>query len=128
VLFGVPIPPIVLTSIGLIGVSTSGVALFVAGTSIAAHQVMFNTEVFANCALKMVAQPALYFVLATIFRVIQPYASEGFLLTLLPSGPVSLLLAVRYKAYISEAGSTLAFTTIALLVTLPVDIYLVGAK
>jgi predicted permease len=70
----------------------------------------------------------LYFVLATIFRVIQPYASEGFLLTLLPSGPVSLLLAVRYKAYISEAGSTLAFTTIALLVTLPVDIYLVGAK
>jgi predicted permease len=46
----------------------------------------------------------------------------------LPSGPIGLQLAVRYKTYVSEAGSTLALTTITLVVTLPIGIYLIGAR
>jgi malonate transporter and related proteins len=128
VLAGVPVSPIVTSTLGLIGAASSGAALFVAGAAIAAHKVRLNTEIFTNIALKMLAQPALYFALAMIFRVIQPYANEGFLLTLLPSGPIGLQLAVRYKTYVSEAGSTLALTTIALVVTLPIGIYLIGAR
>ena len=101
---------------------------YVAGAAISAHQVRLNTGIFTNIALKMLAQPALYFALAIIFHVIQPYANEGFLLTLLPSGPIGLQLAVRYKTYVSEAGSTLALTTLALVVTLPIGIYLIGAR
>jgi malonate transporter len=128
VLVGVPVSPIVTSTLGLIGAASSGAALFVAGTAIAAHKVRLNTEIFTNIALKMLAQPALYFALAMIFRVIQPYANEGFLLTLLPSGAIGLQLAVRYKTYVSEAGSTLALTTLALIVTLPIGIYLIGAR
>lgn len=128
VLVGVPVLPIVTSTLGLIGAASSGAALFVAGAAIAAHRVRLNTEVFTSIALKMLAQPALYFALAMIFRVIAPYANEGFLLTLLPSGPIALQLAVRYKTYVSEAGSTLALTTIALVVTLPIGIYLIGPR
>ena len=128
VLVGVPVSPIVTSTLGLIGAAASGAALFVAGAAIAAHKVRLNTETFTSIALKMLAQPALYFALAMLFRMIQPYANEGFLLTLLPSGPIALQLAVRYKAYVSEAGSTLALTTIALIVTLPIGIYLIGAR
>jgi len=128
VLVGVPVSPIVTSTLGLIGAASSGAALFVAGAAIAAHRVRLNTEIFTNIALKMLAQPALYFALAMIFRVILPYANEGFLLTLLPSGPIGLQLAVRYKTYVSEAGSTLALTMIALVVTLPIGIYLIGAR
>jgi len=128
VLVGVPALPIVTSTLGLIGAASSGAALFVAGAAIAANKVQLNTEVGTNVALKILAQPALYFALAVIFRVIQPYANEGFLLTLLPSGPIGLQLAIRYRTYVSEAGSTLALTTIALLVTLPVGIYLIGAR
>jgi malonate transporter and related proteins len=128
VLVGVPVSPIVTSTLGLIGAASSGAALFVAGAAISAHQVRLNTGIFTNIALKMLAQPALYFALAIIFHVIQPYANEGFLLTLLPSGPIGLQLAVRYKTYVSEAGSTLALTTLALVVTLPIGIYLIGAR
>jgi malonate transporter len=128
VLVGVPVSPLVTSTLGLIGAASSGAALFVAGAAIAAHKVRFNTGIFTNIALKMLAQPALYFALAMIFRVIQPYANEGFLLTLLPSGAIGLQLAVRYNTYISEAGSTLALTTLALVVTLPLGIYLIGAR
>jgi malonate transporter and related proteins len=128
VLARAPFSPIVTSTLGLIGAASSGAALFVAGAAIAAHKIRLNTEIVANVALKMLAQPALYFALAMILRVIQPYANEGFLLTLLPSGPIALQLAVRYKTYVSEAGSTLALTTIALVVTLPIGIYLIGAR
>jgi malonate transporter and related proteins len=128
VLAGVPVSPIVTSTLGLIGAASSGAALFVAGAAISAHKVRLNTDIFTNIALKMLAQPALYFALAMIFHVIQPYANEGFLLTLLPSGAIGLQLAVRYKTYVSEAGSTLALTTLALVVTLPIGIYLTGAR
>jgi malonate transporter and related proteins len=128
VLAGVSVSPIVTSTLGLIGAASSGAALFVAGAAIAAHKIRLNAEIFTNIALKMLAQPALYFALAMIFRVIQPYANEGFLLTLLPSGFISLQLAVRYKTYVSEAGSTLALSTLALVVTLPIGIYLIGAR
>jgi malonate transporter len=128
VLVGVPVSPIVTSTLGLIGAASSGAALFVAGAVVAAFKVRLSPEIFANIALKMLAQPALYFAFAMIFRVVLPNANEGFLLTLLPSGPMALNLAVRYKTYVIEAGSTLALTTLALVVTLPIGLYLIGAK
>ena len=55
-----------------------------------------------------------------------PYGHEGFLLTVLPLGPMGVLLATRYKTYQSEASSTLALTTFSLLLTLPITFSLIG--
>jgi malonate transporter and related proteins len=126
VIVGVRVPSPVDAALGLIGHATGGVALFVAGVTIAARKVILTLEVGVNAVLKMLVQPALFFVLALGLGVTRPYLDEGLLLTALPSGPMGILLATRYRMYESEASSVLALTTIAMLITLPVLLYLIG--
>jgi malonate transporter and related proteins len=94
---------------------------------IAAHKVILNLEVVVNTFLKMLVQPTVFFLLALAFGVKPPFLYEGLLLTALPSGPMGILLATRNKMYESEASSALAVTSIAMLITLPVVLYLIGA-
>jgi malonate transporter and related proteins len=126
VLSGVSMPHLLDATLALIGQSASGVALFVVGLTIAARTISLNLEVGVNTFLKMVAQPALFLLLAVALGIKQPYGHEGFLLTALPSGPIGVLLSTRYKTYESEASSTLALTTLSLLLTLPIALYLIG--
>jgi malonate transporter len=127
VLVGVRVPPLVDSALSLIGQATGGVALFVAGLMIAAHKVIFDLEVGVNTVLKMLVQPAVFFLLALAFGVKPPFLYEGLLLTALPSGPMGILLATKNKMYESDASSTLAATSIAMLITLPIILYLIGA-
>jgi malonate transporter and related proteins len=126
VLVGVRVPHLVDSALSLIGQATGGVALFVAGLMIAAHKVIFNLEVVVNAVLKMLVQPAVFFLLALAFGVKPPFLYEGLLLTALPSGPMGILLATRNKMYESDASSALAATSIAMLITLPIVLYLIG--
>jgi hypothetical protein len=127
VVVGVRVPRLVDSALSLIGQATGGVALFVAGLMIAAHKVILNLEVGVNTILKMLVQPAVFFLLALVFGVKPPFLYEGLLLTALPSGPMGILLATRNKMYESDASSALAVTSIAMLITLPVILYLIGA-
>jgi malonate transporter len=126
VLVGVRVPHLVDSALSLIGQATGGVALFVAGLMIAAHKVIVNLEVVVNTVLKMLVQPAIFFLLALAFGVKPPFLYEGLLLTALPSGPMGILLATRNKMYESDASSALAVTSIAMLITLPIVLYLIG--
>ena len=56
-------------------------ALFVAGLTIAARKMTVNLEVGVNIVLKMVAQPALFLLLALALGIKEPYGHEGFLLS-----------------------------------------------
>src|SRR6201981_3402302 len=51
------------------------------------------------------------------------FSDEGLLLTALPSGPIGILLATRYKTYESEASSTVAVTMIMMVLTIPVALF-----
>jgi predicted permease len=124
VLIGVSVPHLLDSALTLIGQAAFGVALFVAGLTIAARKMTVNLEVGVNIVLKMVAQPALFLLLALALGIKEPYGHEGFLLTALPSGPLGVLLATRYNTYQSEASSTLALTTLSLLITLPIAFYM----
>jgi malonate transporter len=124
VLIGARVPSVVEAALSLIGAATAGVALFVAGLTVAARKIILNLEVGVNSLLKMLVQPAVFIVLAQ-FSVEPLYMHEGLLLTALPSGPMGILLATRYKMYESEASSVLALTTILMLLTLPIALYLI---
>lgn len=104
-------------------VTTSGVALFVAGITIAASKNVLNLEVGVNAVLKMVVPPAFCCVLAALLSVKAPFSYEGLLLTALLSGPVGILLATRYKIYESEASSTVAVTMIMMGLTIPLALF-----
>ena len=123
VLAGVSVPPVVDAGLGLIGHATSGVALFVAGITIAASKIVFNLEVGVNAVLKMIVLPVLCGGLAALLSVKAPFGYEGLLLTALPSGPIGILLATRYKIYESEASSTVAFTMIMMVLTIPIALF-----
>jgi malonate transporter and related proteins len=126
VMVGLRVPSVVDSALSLIGHATGGIALFVAGVSIAAHKIIFNLEVGVNAVLKMIVLPAFCFVLALALRVKSPFIYEGLLVTALPSGPIGILLATRYKIYESEASSTVAVTTILMVLTIPIALYLMG--
>jgi predicted permease len=123
---GLRVPSVVDSGLSLIGHATGGIALFVAGVSIAAHKIILNLEVGVNAVLKMIVLPAFCFVLALALRVKPPFIYEGLLVMALPSGPIGILLATRYKIYESEASSTVAVTTILMVLTIPIALYLIG--
>jgi malonate transporter len=92
VLAGVNVPAVVDSALGLIGHATPGVALFVAGLTIATSKITLNLEVGVNAVLKMVVLPVSSFALAALFSVKAPFSYEGLLLMALPSGPIGILL------------------------------------
>jgi malonate transporter len=124
VLAGVSVPAVVDSGLGLIGHATSGVALFVAGITIATSKIILNLEVGVNAVLKMVVLPVFCFGLAALLGVKAPFSNEGLLLTALPSGPIGILLATRYKIYEAEASATVAVTMILIVPAIPIALFL----
>jgi malonate transporter and related proteins len=126
VLIGVSVPSVIDSMLNLIGSATSGVALFVAGLSIAAGKISFGLETGVNTVLKMLVQPALFLLLALALGVKQPGGHEGFIMCAFPTAVIGVMLATRYKTYQTEASSTLALTSILMILTLPLAFYVIG--
>jgi malonate transporter and related proteins len=126
VLIGVSVPPVIDSMLNLIGSATSGVALFVAGLSIAARKLSFGLEIDVNAVLKMVVQPALFLLLALALGVKELGGHEGYIMCAFPTAVIGVMLATRYKTYEAQASSTLALTSILMILTLPLAFYVIG--
>jgi predicted permease len=63
VLVGVDVPQLFDNMLMLIGSTTSGASIFLAGLIIAAYEIKLNAEIILNTLIKMVAQPLLMAVL-----------------------------------------------------------------
>ena len=126
VLLGVHIPGAFDNMLELIGNTTSGVATFAAGLTLAAHRIALNVEVTINTLLKMFAQPALMAALVLAFGIADPTAREGIVICALPSAVMPTILSTRYQVYESEASSTLVFTSLLMIATIPIVILLTG--
>lgn len=120
VFLNVHMPHVVINSLELIGKATAGVAVFVAGMTIAANQFKLSFEVLVFSILKNIGLPILFIGVAIwLFKmpVHTTTFNEGLLLAALPSGPMIVLLATRYKQYQQQASSILAVTTLGMLIT-----------
>jgi malonate transporter len=126
VLLGVPVPGFFDNMLELIGNTTSGVAIFAAGLTLAAHRIALNVEVTVNTLLKMFAQPILMAILVLALGLAVPTAREGIVICALPSAVMPTILSTRYRVYESEASSTLVFTSLLMLVTIPIVVFLTG--
>src|SRR5437764_10258290 len=76
VLAGARVPPLLDNMLMLIGSSTSGASIFLAGLIIAAYEIGLNGEVIANALVKMVVQPLLMVLLFSALIVGSPLAGE----------------------------------------------------
>lgn len=119
VFLNIQMPLIVTNSLDLIGKATAGVAIFVAGMTVAEHKFSLTKEVVSIAILKNIAVPALFLGIALLFHMSKGSASfnQGLLLAALPSGPMIVLLATKYKQYQKEASSILALSTIGMIIT-----------
>jgi predicted permease len=55
------------------------------------------------------------------------FANEAVILCVLPSAVLPVLLAIRYRMYESEASSTLILTSVSVIGTVPLYVWLIGA-
>jgi len=123
VLAGARVPPLLDNMLMLIGSTTSGASIFLAGLIIAGHEIRLNGEVIANAFVKMVAQPLLMVLLVTALKVGNPLAGEGIVVCAIPTAVFAPLLAPRYRIYEVESSSTLVATALLMIVTLPIAIF-----
>jgi hypothetical protein len=125
VLVGVRVPPLVNSMLDLIGHTTSGISLFVAGLLLSAFRPRVNGVVAVNVILKSLVQPALMLALVGLLSLSKPLAAEAVASVALPSAVITPMLAARYGTYQSEAGTNMLMTAILMMLVLPVCIFIV---
>jgi predicted permease len=123
-LMRVPLPVVIVKSFSLIGVATSGVALFALGLVLSGQRLKLSWSASVNIALKILAQPLVMWLLAVAFGVTGVYRREMILLGALPTASMTAMFAVQYKVYVSESDATILFSTIVSIVTLGICIAL----
>lgn len=121
VIADIKMPSMLINSFDLIGKATAGVAVFVAGMTIATHTFKLSTEVITISVLKNIIAPLLFFGIG-IYGIGMSRESvsfnEGLLLSALPTAPLVVLLATKYNQLQQESSSILAVSTISMLITL----------
>lgn len=128
VFIGIDFPKVVTSSLTLIGEATAGVAIFVAGMTIAAHHFKLTKEVLCITILKNIGLPLIFVAIAVLTHLKSGSVTfnEGLLLAALPSGPMIVLLSTKYKQYQQEASSILALSTVGMIITITIVISLLG--
>lgn len=126
VLLDVDFPKEIDAGLALIGSTTGGASLFLAGLIIASYTVKINREIVFNIVGKMLVQPALMAVLVMLFAIHNPLGREGILLCAIPASAVAPIFAARYKVYESESASTVVVDSLLMLVTFTIAVYLTG--
>jgi malonate transporter and related proteins len=124
---GIRVPEVAISSLNLIGSATSGVGIFVAGLTLAAYRIKLNYIIIFNVLLKSLVQPTLMIGIILILGIKGIFANEAIILCVLPSAVLPVLLAIRYQIYESEASSTLILTSVTIIVTVPLYVWLIGA-
>lgn len=127
VLLDIDFPTEIDTMLSLIGSTTGGASLFLAGLVIATYSIKFNREVLVNVLGKMLLQPALMAALVALFAIHNPLGREAILIGAIPATSIVPIFAARYKVYEAESASTVVIDSLLMLVTFTAAVMLVGA-
>jgi hypothetical protein len=122
VLLGLHVPPLATSMLELIGRTTSGISIFVAGLLLAAFRPKLNGVVGVNVILKSLVQPAMMIALVGLLSLSKPMAAEAVASVALPAAVITPMLAARYGTFQSEAGSNMLITSILMMFAVPISI------
>jgi malonate transporter len=123
-LLGKQLPTIAVSSLNFIGSATSGVAVFAVGLSLAAHPVTITRAVVLGSLARVTLQTACLFLLARMLHISGPIYRETLICCSFPPATTAPLLAAKYGSSEAESASVLLITTVLLVVTIPVLIFL----
>jgi malonate transporter len=122
-LAGLSLPPLLDSTLTLVGQGASGTALFLTGLVLSAQPVQLTTDVGLATVMKNVLQPVLTGLLA-VPLLDGAEARVAVMLMAVPSGAFGVLFAVRYNVPSERIGTTLIVSTIASVLTLTAAILL----
>jgi malonate transporter len=118
--------PLLDNSLGLIGRSAAGVALFLTGLILSAQPFHLNANVASSVVLKNIVHPLIAVIIVKLLPMPPELARAAILISAIPSGFFGILFGLRYGVQSREAGSTLIASTVLSAFTIAVAIYLTG--
>jgi malonate transporter and related proteins len=118
----IPLPQVASQSLNLIGEATSGVALFALGLVLSGQKLRIGAPAILNVVFKVLAQPAVMWMLAVLLGVTGVYRREMILLGALPTASMTAMFAVQYNVYVAESDATILLSTLISVATLGVCI------
>ena len=124
VLSGFSIPQLFVHSLSLLGHASGGVALFACGIVLASGKIKVNRSVLLLVFLKNIMQPALVLGGLRMIGYGNPVISEAVLTTAIPTMPIVIMFALRYRIAQDEAASSVFLSIMGSLVTMGIFIAL----
>jgi len=126
VLLDIDFPKEIDHMLSLIGSTTGGTSLFLAGLIIASYSIKLGRDVILNVFGKMILQPALMMLLVYLLAIPDPLGREGVLMCAIPASAVGPILAARYRVYEIEAASTVVLDSLLMVATFTAAVVLTG--
>jgi predicted permease len=126
-LMGIKVPPVLASSLDLLGKATPGVSLLCLGLIMSSVKLTMSREVVANLGLKLIAQPLLMYGASLLFSVKGEFAHQMILLCALPSATISAMFANEAGVYRSEAATSILVGTVLSVVTFSIAIALTSS-
>jgi malonate transporter and related proteins len=124
VLFDIDFPSEVDHMLSLIGSTTGGTSLFLAGLITASYSIRISGDVLLNVIGKMILQPALMGLLLVLFAIPDPLGREGILMCAIPASAVGPILAAHYRVYEIESASTVVLDSLLMVGTFTIAVLL----
>ena len=123
---GLTLPPLLGSSLDLIGRSAGGVALFLTGMILSAQPFKVTGNVLSGVLLKNIVHPLVAVAIVKLVPMPPDVGRAAILLSAVPSGFFGILFGLRYGIQSQEAGSTLIASSVLSALTLAAAIYLTG--
>lgn len=123
VLLGIRIPAELDPSFKLIAQANSGVAVFAAGLTLAAHKFEFSKEIAYNTFLKLILMPLVLLLVGLAFDMDSLQLQMMVLAGALPPAFSGIIIASRFNVYTRTGTASLAVSIVGFIITAPLWIY-----
>lgn len=123
VLVGIRVPAELDPSFKLIAQANSGVAVFAAGLTLAAHKFEFSLEIVYNTLLKLVLMPLLLLIVGLVCHMSPIHLQMMVLAGALPPAFSGIIIASRFDTYTRTGTATLAVSILGFIIAAPFWIY-----
>ncbi|WNN43388.1 MULTISPECIES: transporter YfdV [Winslowiella] len=124
VMAGIKIPAVWDPSFNLIAKANSGVAVFAAGLTLAAHKFEFSKEIAWNTFLKLILMPLVLLIVGMLFHLDAEQLQMTVLIGALPPAFSGIIIASRFNVYTRTGTASLAVSVLGFIVTAPMWIYI----
>ncbi|MDL2234227.1 AEC family transporter [Ruminococcaceae bacterium OttesenSCG-928-L11] len=127
--FKLPLPPVLATAVTTIGGTTSSLSIIVVGVILAGvdWKTILNPTVFYYSAIRLLVLPGLLLVILKGMRVSVDIIAPCVVLTGMPAGATTALLAQKYGADAKFASQCIFVSTLLSLLTVPLLTFFIGS-